>query len=104
MAKALKIAGIVSGILAAVWAVLAWGPWVSLFWSMKVEPVLSKIIPGGATYETVEMVVTTGQASVSWLDYAVFGIELAMPLILAAVSIACFLIRRKLLKKGESHE
>ena len=27
-----------------------------------------------------------------------------LPLILAAVSIACFLIRRKLLKKGESHE
>ena len=93
-ARALKIAGIVSGILAAVCAVLIWGPWIAVWWITKAAPQIGSLgIIGGADGPT-EIYISEGGQVISWLIRA-------MPLILAAVSVACFLVRKKILKKGE---
>ena len=92
--KALKIAGIVFAVLAAVWAAPVWLPRLALFSRFGIRPDASSIgIIGGADSPT-QIYVTEGGRAASWL----IG---TMPLILAAVSAACFLIRKKLLNKGE---
>ena len=93
-ARALKIAGLVSGILAVVCAVLIWGPWIAVWWITKAAPQIGSLgIIGGADGPTAIYISEGGQV-ISWLIRA-------MPLILAAVSVACFLVRKKILKKGE---
>lgn len=95
--KALKIAGIVTAVLAAVWAVVVWLPRLALFLRFGIRPVASSIgIIGGADGPTSVFVAYTGAGA-----RVMFRIAAAMPLILAAASAACFLIRKKLLKKGE---
>ena len=92
--KALKIAGIVFAVLAAVWAATVWLPRLALFSRFGIRPDASSIgIIGGADGPT-QIYVTEGGRAASWL----IG---TMPLILAAVSAACFFIRKKLLNKGE---
>ena len=92
--KALKIAGIVSAVLAAVWAAIVWLPRLALFSRFGIRPDASSIgIIGGADGPT-QIYVTEGGRAASWL----IG---TMPLMVAAVSAACFLIRKKLLNKGE---
>ncbi|HIV18533.1 MAG TPA: hypothetical protein IAC82_04415 [Candidatus Merdivicinus intestinigallinarum] len=95
--KALKIAGIISGLLAVVWAVLDWG--LTLVFWIKTKVIQSHAsigIIGSADGPTSIYVADLGGGGqvMSWMIRA-------MPLILAAVSIACFLIRKKILKKGE---
>ena len=97
MAKALKIAGIIFGLLAVVWAVLDWGLTLVFWIKTKVIQFHASIgVIGSADGPTSIYVADLGGGGqvMSWMIRA-------MPLILAAVSIACFLIRKKILKKGE---
>ena len=101
-ARALKIAGIVSGILAAVCAVLIWGPWIAVWWITKAVPNRVALgIFGGAdgpsSFFVAPAVISTGGIWTAVL----YCLEMILPLILAAVSVACFLVRKKILKKGE---
>ncbi|MGI5894772.1 MAG: hypothetical protein ACOX6P_09295 [Candidatus Merdivicinus sp.] len=102
-AKKWKLAGIITAVLAVISAVLVWGPWIYLFWEMKVMPAFTSSlgIIGGADGPTsvyvATAVVLTGNI---WGDIFYWA-EMLLPLILAAVSIICFVWRRKLLKKGE---
>ncbi len=90
-ARALKIAGLVSGILAVVCAVLIWGPWIAVWWITKAAPQIGSLgIIGGAD----------GPTGGIWTT-VLYCLEMILPLILAAVSVACFLVRKKILKKGE---
>ena len=95
--KALKIAGIVSAVLAAVWAATVWLPRLALFSRFGIRPDASSIgIIGGADGPTSVFVTYIGAGA-----KVMFWIITAMPLVLAAVSAACFRIRKKRLNKGE---
>lgn len=93
--KALKIAGIVSAVLAAVWAATVWLPRLALFSRFGIRPDASSIgIIGGADGPTSVFVAVKLKMRAAWILQT-------MPLVLAAASAACFLIRKKLLNKGE---
>lgn len=101
-ARALKIAGIVSGILAAVCAVLIWGPWIAVWWITKAAPQIGSLgIIGGADGPTSVYVATAVISTCGIWTTVLYCLEMILPLILAAVSVACFLVRKKILKKGE---
>ena len=92
--KKLKIAGIAFGILAFLAAVFAWAPSLIAFLMTKIAYAASSVgMIGGADGPTsVYVAMTAGIAA--WL-------EAAMPVLLAAVSVLCFVLRKKFLKKGE---
>ena len=89
-AKILKIAGILSGIFADVWTALSVKAGIRPFRPIRV---IGQADGPTAIYVAMRPKGKAGQA--------IFGLTRAMPVILAAVSVACFLIRKKILKKGE---
>ena len=101
-ARILKIIGVISGILAVIWAILFWGPWLAAWWTMNVVPPIDSLgIIGGADGPTVVAVTTAVVLTGNIWGQIFYWVEMAMPLILAAVSATCFIWRKKILKKGE---
>lgn len=101
-AKTLRIVGIVSAVLAFIWAILFWGPWIIAWWITKAAPQIASLgIIGGAdgpttVYVTTAVIMTNG----IWGEIF-YWLEMLMPLILGGISITCFVWRKKTLKKGE---
>lgn len=90
-AKILKIVGIVSAVVAFIWAVVS----VKLgFLPFRSIQVIGQVDGPTSTFVAY---IGKGAQALSWIIRV-------MPVILTAVSVACFLIRKKVLKKGECHE
>lgn len=101
-ARSLKIIGVISGILAVIWAILFWGPWVVAWWITKIAPPMGSLgIIGGADGPTAVYVTTAVVLTGSIWGEIFYWLEMLMPLILGVISIACFVWRKKTLKKGE---
>ena len=101
-AKVLKIAGMISAVFAVIWAVLFWGPWITLWWIDKVMPQIGSLgVIGGADGPTTVYVTTAVVMTGNIWGEIFYWLEMLMPLILGAVSAACFVWRKKILKKGE---
>lgn len=92
--KGLKVAGIISAVLAVIWAALAWGPRLLLFFMghFRGMAVSSIGIIGGADGPTAVVVAS------SKVSEAVFWVTMVMPVLLATVSVICLVWRKKLLK------
>lgn len=89
--KALKIVGIASAVLAVIWAAVSVKLGFLPFCSIRV---IGRVDGPTSTFVAY---IGKGAQVLSW-------IVRVMPVILTAVSVACFLIRKKVLKKGERHE
>ena len=96
-ARALKIAGIVSGILAAVCAVLIWGPWIAVWWITKAAPQIGSLgIIGGADGPTSVYVATAVISTGGIWKTVLYCFGKILPLVLAAGCVCRFSARGKI--------